>query len=96
MILANKDKIRERSYKSAKELEELDEEIEKNKQLYLKTFDEKYLEEAIKLTLSWKPRCTFSYLQRHLYAPESVLRNVLEKLRKENHISSINKINSLF
>ena len=39
-----------------------------------------------KLTLSWKPRCTFSYLQHHLYAPESVLRNVLEKLRKENYI----------
>jgi hypothetical protein len=87
MILANRDKIKERSCKSAKELEEIDEEIEKNRQLYLKTWDEKYLEEAIKLTLGWKSRCTLSYLQRHLYAPESVLRNVVERLRKEGYVS---------
>jgi hypothetical protein len=87
MILANRDRIKERSCKSARELEELDEEIERNKQLYLKTWDEKYLEEAIKLTLSWKPKCTLSYLQRHLYAPEVALKSVIERLRKEGYIS---------
>jgi DNA-binding MarR family transcriptional regulator len=87
IILANGDGIKEGSCKSAKELEELDEEVEGNKQLYLKTWDEKYLEEAIKLTLSWKPKCTLSYLQRHLYAPEAALKGVIEKLRKEGYIS---------
>jgi len=87
IIIPNRKKIEARACKSALELEQLDKEIERNRQLYLNTLDEKYLEETIKLTLSWKPRCTISYLQRHLYAPETSIRKIIEKLEKEGYIS---------
>jgi len=87
--LPTRKKIEPKLFKKAEELKEHYMKVKENRNKYLETGDEKYLEDAIKLILANKPQCTISHIARRLYLEPTIIRKLLKKLREEGYLEII-------